>query len=351
MNQQREVKMSTICTFREVCNMKLTKNKKYNSLSESCSNSVLHPYVKSSFNFVNEDFDDNVEEIGLEDVPETPEPGVETGYSNMLINAINGEWDTIELYNSIIATLSLEKDKKYDAIIKILQDITNEENIHVGQLQKALEILSPNTSLIKDGEKEADEQISADDYDDITEGLLLEDAEESDDENQVQKSEQDDDTKEGSEEKSPKEKIKEMLENSKNPTYKDVISIEKMLVYGSDDSSKDILVSAIGENDEIEPAELVKFEDTAKNLGTKINIGDIARKYGMKSFDVINQTTSSSLNPEKQKIILFSLLATIIKDAQKHIDICKNLLEKTYDNDVAEKVLETMEKMESFTKE
>ena len=101
----------------------------------------------------------------------------------MLINAINGEWDTIELYNSIIATLSLEKDKKYDAIIKILQDITNEENIHVGQLQKALEILSPNTSLIKDGEKEADEQISADDYDDITEGLLLEDAEESDDEN------------------------------------------------------------------------------------------------------------------------------------------------------------------------
>ena len=141
-----------------------------------------------------------------------------------------------------------------------------------------------------------------------------------------------------------------MLENSKNPTYKDVISIEKMLVYGSDDSSKDILVSAIGENDEIEPSELVKFEDTAKNLGAKINIGDIARKYGMKSFDVINQTTSSSLSPEKQKIILFSLLATIIKDTQKHIDICKNLLEKTYDNDVAEKILESMEKMESFAK-
>lgn len=318
--------------------MKIIKN---SILKESYSGAQLHPYVKSSFNFINEKYDDEIEigneEIPVEDnsegTPETPKPGVETGYSNMLIKAINGEWETIELYNSIIATLSLEKDKKYDAIIKILQDITNEENVHVGQLQKALEILSPNTSSIKDGEKEANEQISEDDYDDITEGLLFEDEEEEqNDESKGQKPEEDGntegDSEETEEERPPKEKIKEMLENSKNPTYKDVISVEKMLVYGSDDSSKDILAGAFGENKEIGPSELGKFEDTAENLGAQINIGDIARKYGMNSSDVVNQTTSSTLNSEKQKIILFSLLATIIKDPKKHIDICKSLLEK-----------------------
>ena len=46
-----------------------------------------------------------------------------------------------------------------DGIIKILADIANEENLHVGQLQKALEMVSPNAESIKDGAKEAEEQI------------------------------------------------------------------------------------------------------------------------------------------------------------------------------------------------
>lgn len=154
--------------------MKFKKSDR-NVFSEGLENSVLHPYVQSSYNFVNEDLDDDV---NIEGTPETPKPGVETGFSGLLIDAINGEWDTINLYNSIIATLSQEKDKKYEAIIAVLQDITNEENIHVGQLQKALELLSPNTSSIADGEKEAQEQISADDYDDVVSESFLTEADE-----------------------------------------------------------------------------------------------------------------------------------------------------------------------------
>ena len=221
--------------------MKFKKSDK-NIFAEGLENSILHPYVKSSFNFVTEDLDDEVD-VNSEDVPETPKPGVETGFSNMLIDAINGEWDTINLYNSIIATLSQEKDKKYDAIIKVLQDITNEENVHVGQLQKALELLSPNTASIADGEKEAQEQISADDYDDMfTESLLFEDEENTlekqadievdvnnSEENNVENSKED-----GSEEEeqTPREQLNQLLAST-SADDKDANTAEKLIITNS----------------------------------------------------------------------------------------------------------------------
>ena len=54
-----------------------------------------------------------------------------------------------------------EKDKSidYDAIIKILEDIAQEEMNHVGMLQKAMGTISPNVSEIKGGEEEAEETL------------------------------------------------------------------------------------------------------------------------------------------------------------------------------------------------
>jgi len=312
--------------------MKFKKKTEKNIFAEGLENSVLHPYIKSSYNFINEDLDDEIEigneEVPVEDnsegTPETPKPGVETGYSNMLINAINGEWDTIELYNSIIATLSLEKDKKYDAIIKILQDITNEENIHVGQLQKALEILSPNTASIKDGEKEADEQISADDYDDITEGLLVEAETEETTEEQTVDSEK-------TEEKTTRDTISDLLNNSKNPNLKDAVTTEKMFVSSSDEDALEILVKSVKKDEAVEPEVLDKFEDTAKNLGAEVNIGDIAKKYGMNTDDIVEQTTSSKLDDKKKKTVIFALISNTITDSKEHIEICKQLLDRIPD--------------------
>lgn len=90
------------------------------------------------------------------DVREGPVPGPDSMLSNMLIGAINGEWDTIVFYNDLITNLLSQGES---AIADIIKDINNEENIHVGQLQKALEQLSPNTISIGDGEKEAEKAL------------------------------------------------------------------------------------------------------------------------------------------------------------------------------------------------
>lgn len=89
-----------------------------------------------------------------------PSPvGADTGISNEIIGAIKDEWEAIEKYNSLIQTVIANESPFATEITKILSDIVNEENLHVGQLQKALELLSPNVSSITKGEDEAEEVI------------------------------------------------------------------------------------------------------------------------------------------------------------------------------------------------
>lgn len=85
-----------------------------------------------------------------EQTPETPE---ENGVARLILHAINGETDTIAEYNDLIANTDNED------IIRIIQDITAEENNHIGMLQKALELISPNASNIDGGMKEAEGMI------------------------------------------------------------------------------------------------------------------------------------------------------------------------------------------------
>ena len=81
-----------------------------------------------------------------------------------MINAlIQDEWQAIQGYNDAIATLSTT-DIDTD-IINVFKDIANEENIHIGQLQKALEMVSPNVSSIGEGEQEGAEQLEEPDTD------------------------------------------------------------------------------------------------------------------------------------------------------------------------------------------
>ena len=95
-----------------------------------------------------------IEPIKIEDTnKETPE-GIDIGVSNLLINAINDEWETIAYYNDIIANLQNHED-----MIPVIQDIVAEENKHVGQLQKILLQISPNVSNILQGEEEASQQM------------------------------------------------------------------------------------------------------------------------------------------------------------------------------------------------
>lgn len=86
-----------------------------------------------------------------EETPATPEAN---GVAKLILDAINDESDTIKMYNDLIANTDNED------IIKIIQDITAEENNHLGMLQKALEIVSPNASNIEDGVEEAQGMIT-----------------------------------------------------------------------------------------------------------------------------------------------------------------------------------------------
>lgn len=89
-----------------------------------------------------------------------PQSELDMGIASMLTSAIKDEWEAIDTYNSILATL-VNKDCPAE-INKIISDIVSEELIHVGQLEKALELVATNTLLIQTGEMEAEEQIQAD---------------------------------------------------------------------------------------------------------------------------------------------------------------------------------------------
>lgn len=78
--------------------------------------------------------------------------------TNLISTLIKDEWDAIEGYNGSIATLSDEAGM--EDIISILEDIRDEEYVHVGQLESCLSILSGDpTEHIEDGSEEGFEQL------------------------------------------------------------------------------------------------------------------------------------------------------------------------------------------------
>ena len=110
---------------------------------------------------IKEDLEGEKEE--LEAIPDTPATPDEFGAAGLINALIQDEWQAIQGYNDAIATLSTT-DIDTD-IINVFKDIANEENIHIGQLQKALEMVSPNVSSIGEGEQEGAEQLEEPDTD------------------------------------------------------------------------------------------------------------------------------------------------------------------------------------------
>lgn len=98
-----------------------------------------------------------------EAIPEGPKPGLESGIADSLIKLINDEWEAIQGYNNfrdMILSMNNNGDGNYSEMIRVIDEISNEENLHVGQLQELLKIVSPNTESISKGEEEAQEQLS-----------------------------------------------------------------------------------------------------------------------------------------------------------------------------------------------
>ena len=78
----------------------------------------------------------------------------DTGLAQLLIDAINGEWETIQLYNDISTNANNEK------IAEIIKQINADEYTHVGLLQSALDLIAPNTNTnLEKGNEQASEII------------------------------------------------------------------------------------------------------------------------------------------------------------------------------------------------
>lgn len=114
---------------------------------DSWNNDFLHEDIESPEKVLEAD----------EKVPQTEET---VGLSNMIIKEINGEWETISNYNDLI---SLMRAEGQDDMINVISDIIDEEHKHVGQLQKCLQLISPNVSEIDSGETEAIGQLDVND--------------------------------------------------------------------------------------------------------------------------------------------------------------------------------------------
>ena len=107
---------------------------------------------------LHEDVEDPVavKEDAVEESERVPQTENEVGLSNLIIQEINGEWETIQHYNDLIAIM---RAQGYEDMIDVISDIVAEENTHIGQLQKCLQVISPNVSKIEAGETEAMEQL------------------------------------------------------------------------------------------------------------------------------------------------------------------------------------------------
>lgn len=82
----------------------------------------------------------------------------DTGLSTMVNALISDELEAIDGYNSAIVTFETEGKSDYT---NIMRDIINEEQTHIGQLQKILDELKAGTiQNIKDGQIEAGEQLA-----------------------------------------------------------------------------------------------------------------------------------------------------------------------------------------------
>lgn len=105
---------------------------------------------------------DENEEVKVEDEIEVEDNEItdkllDNAIASMINKLIIDEFEAIDGYNSAISTIISEMPDS--PIIDVLNDIIAEENVHVGQLQRALLLVSTPAQDIEKGTEEGKEQI------------------------------------------------------------------------------------------------------------------------------------------------------------------------------------------------
>lgn len=87
--------------------------------------------------------------------------------SNLINELVKDEWTAVNAYESAIATLT---DTGNLDVIAILEDIRDEEYVHIGQLESCLSLLKGDpTEHIEDGSEEGFEQLELPEDDEVEE--------------------------------------------------------------------------------------------------------------------------------------------------------------------------------------
>lgn len=93
--------------------------------------------------------------------------------SNLINSLVKDEWTAVNAYESAIATLT---DTGNLDVIAILEDIRDEEYVHIGQLESCLSLLKGDpTEHIEDGSEEGFEQLELPEEDDEEDDIELKD--------------------------------------------------------------------------------------------------------------------------------------------------------------------------------
>lgn len=82
--------------------------------------------------------------------------GVQAGLASVINSLIVDEYEAIDGYTSAIATARAEG---YEDVVKVLEDISAEESVHVGQLQEVMKLFDPGAVKVAEGVAEAAEQL------------------------------------------------------------------------------------------------------------------------------------------------------------------------------------------------
>ena len=134
-------------------------------LDESLFDDEIDSFLTKDATVLDSEYDDDFSEYedehSVENVLPGPAEGSDTGIAQELIALINDEWEAIQGYTNAIANLraNLSSNPFYEDAIKVLEEISAEENAHVGQIQEVLQRISPNTAEIEKGKKEAKNQL------------------------------------------------------------------------------------------------------------------------------------------------------------------------------------------------
>lgn len=94
------------------------------------------------------------------DMPETSEEDKVNGFINILSSEVSEIYNNLASLKSILVTLNSDLPER-DDVKDIIEEVINERTIHVGMIQKAIDLLSENHEELVDIGEEKAEQIAS----------------------------------------------------------------------------------------------------------------------------------------------------------------------------------------------